>query len=307
MSTIENVIKQAVKTFSFSNKDTLKKFNENFTKLLTQVSAVTSEDIQFDEHLLTQQIREVKRYRPDTLTNSIQVDVYQINRAPVTYIQIFENELVTLGVFVIREGNKLPLHNHPLMHGIIKVLAGTLNITSYSVLENSSSSQCNNSSQEQDHLETKRVMENDRFQIPGLGSVRIPCYEETQGHAEETDSHYPPPSFCTRSTLSYLESPSVFLAHRHSPLLLTAADEARYLTPREHNLHEIHCVDGPAAFLDVIGPPYKPVTVQDCTYFEDMGEMSPDNKRVRMLHKISCPSYFYTDEEKYKGPPIELT
>ncbi|KAL1449677.1 hypothetical protein WDU94_002162 [Cyamophila willieti] len=237
---------------------------------------------------------------------SIVVNVYHINRAPVTYIQIFENELVTLGVFVIREGNKLPLHNHPLMHGIIKVLAGTLNITSYSVMENKSNplSQCNNSSQTQDNSERMREREG-TFYIPGLGSVLIPCYGETRDQTETADVSAP--LFCSQSTLSYLDSPNVFLAMRHSPLLLTATDEALYLTPRERNLHEIHCVNGPAAFLDVIGPPYKPVSLLDCTYFEDMGEMSPDNKAVRMLHKISCPSYFYTDEEKYKGPPIEIT
>ncbi|KAI5714647.1 hypothetical protein M8J77_003147 [Diaphorina citri] len=103
-STIESVIKQALKTFSFTNKDTLENFNKNFSKLLSQVSNISSEDIHFENYLLTQQVREIKRYRSDKVSNSIKVDVYHINRAPVTYIQIFENELVTLGVFVIREG-----------------------------------------------------------------------------------------------------------------------------------------------------------------------------------------------------------
>ncbi|KAI5713689.1 hypothetical protein M8J76_003561 [Diaphorina citri] len=298
-STIESVIKQALKTFSFTNKDTLENFNKNFSKLLSQVSNISSEDIHFENYLLTQQVREIKRYRSDKVSNSIKVDVYHINRAPVTYIQIFENELVTLGVFVIREGHKLPLHNHPLMHGIIKVLAGTLKISSYSVLDPNNTGNTDEGGGTNVH----------QFDIPGLGMVPIPCYKEmssTQGSnfQTQTDSH--PTSYCPHSILSYLESPNVFLASSHPPLLLSSEDNAKYLTPRARNLHEISCVNGPAAFLDVIGPPYKPVTLQDCTYFEDVGELSADNKSIRMLHRISCPSYFYTDEEKYKGPPINV-
>lgn len=43
--------------------------------------------------------------------------------------------LIHLIFFFFFSGNKLPLHNHPLMHGIIKVLAGSLKITSYSILD----------------------------------------------------------------------------------------------------------------------------------------------------------------------------
>ena len=37
-------------------------------------------------------------------------------------------------VLLLREGEHIPLHDHPEMHGIIKCLAGSLKITSYTKL-----------------------------------------------------------------------------------------------------------------------------------------------------------------------------
>jgi len=37
-----------------------------------------------------------------------------------------------MGIFVIRNGASIPLHDHPGMHGIIKVLHGNIVINSYS-------------------------------------------------------------------------------------------------------------------------------------------------------------------------------
>ena len=53
------------------------------------------------------------------------------NKAPVTYIPVSENKDVSMGIFIIREGQGIPLHDHPHMHGIIKCLKGNLKITSF--------------------------------------------------------------------------------------------------------------------------------------------------------------------------------
>ena len=36
--------------------------------------------------------------------------------------EVVENPVVSIGIFVIREGERIPLHDHPNMHGIIKCL-----------------------------------------------------------------------------------------------------------------------------------------------------------------------------------------
>ena len=41
--------------------------------------------------------------------------------APVTYVQLYEDKDVTIGVFILKRGTKIPLHDHPDMHGILKV------------------------------------------------------------------------------------------------------------------------------------------------------------------------------------------
>ena len=38
--------------------------------------------------------------------------------APVSYINIFESKHFTLGVFILKNGVSIPLHDHPGMHGI---------------------------------------------------------------------------------------------------------------------------------------------------------------------------------------------
>ena len=45
----------------------------------------------------------------------------ELTQAPVTYIKIHEDHDVSIGIFVVKGGQKIPLHNHPKMHGLLKV------------------------------------------------------------------------------------------------------------------------------------------------------------------------------------------
>nr|XP_020648838.1 2-aminoethanethiol dioxygenase [Pogona vitticeps] len=47
---------------------------------------------------------------------------------PVSYMHICETESFSMGVFVLRAGACIPLHDHPGMNGLLKVLYGTLRI-----------------------------------------------------------------------------------------------------------------------------------------------------------------------------------
>ena len=50
---------------------------------------------------------------------------------PLGYISIYENLDVTIGVFLIRSGKAIPLHNHPGMFGFLKCLTGTMEMTAF--------------------------------------------------------------------------------------------------------------------------------------------------------------------------------
>ena len=39
------------------------------------------------------------------------------NEAPVTYIKVLEDIDVSIGIFIVKAGSRLPLHNHPNMYG----------------------------------------------------------------------------------------------------------------------------------------------------------------------------------------------
>ncbi len=55
--------------------------------------------------------------------------------APVTYIDVLEHSDVSVGIFIVRRGCMIPLHNHPNMFGILKCLGGRFDLTSFTPLE----------------------------------------------------------------------------------------------------------------------------------------------------------------------------
>lgn len=56
------------------------------------------------------------------------------NAAPVTYISLYDSVVFSMSIFIIRRGERIPLHDHPGMFGVLKVLYGSGTIRSYSAL-----------------------------------------------------------------------------------------------------------------------------------------------------------------------------
>jgi len=54
--------------------------------------------------------------------------------APVIYIHITENEIFSMGLFVLRPGSRIPLHGHPDMFGVLRVMNGTMRCRSFTHL-----------------------------------------------------------------------------------------------------------------------------------------------------------------------------
>ncbi|XP_037759863.1 2-aminoethanethiol dioxygenase isoform X2 [Chelonia mydas] len=120
---------------------------------------------------------------------------------PVSYMHICETESFSMGVFLLRSGACIPLHDHPGMNGMLKVL---------------------------------------------YGSLRIACLDPLPPAA--------PPGARRRALL-------------RSRQLYTPASPPCLLSPHTDNLHQIDAVDGPAAFLDILAPPYDPENGRDCHYY----------------------------------------
>lgn len=214
-SHINNLLRQAVTTFG-SVKEVIPQNVEALKYLLDRTSP---SDIGFKDHVLL---------KPDIWRKT--------GKAPITYVDIYEDDILTIGVFVISPNMKLPLHNHPCMHGLIKVIGGTVKINSYTVTE---------------------------------------------------------------------ENGKSVVAHIHNPLIVSNADSSCILGPLRENLHEIESVNGPAAFLDILAPPYDTQIpnggTRKCTYFAPVKFLAEDSI---LLKKIKCPSWFTTDCYPYEGPRI---
>lgn len=91
------------------------------------------------------------------------------------------------------------------------------------------------------------------------------------------------------------------------------------LTPVRDNLHQIDAVDGPAAFLDILAPPYNPADGRDCHYYKVLqreAEEGTDTASNQEEHKekeneawlleIPQPEDFECSAEPYPGPAVAI-
>lgn len=110
MCLIKRIVNQAFLTFQQNEKSY--NFTSDLEKLLALVKCVTPYDV-----CLKVPKDDLQR-RP----------FYQ---APASHIGIYEGSNMTICMFIIRKGESIPLHDHPEMIGICKVLYGNIKIKSY--------------------------------------------------------------------------------------------------------------------------------------------------------------------------------
>ncbi|XP_038599590.1 2-aminoethanethiol dioxygenase [Tachyglossus aculeatus] len=185
---------------------------------------------------------------------------------PVTYMHICETDGFSLGVFLLKSGTSIPLHDHPGMHGMLKVLYGKVRISCLDKLDAGG-------------------------EAPGPGPPPPP----------------PPPAGSPRDALRR--------AVLRSRAEYTEASGPCVLSPHRDNLHQIDAVDGPAAFLDILAPPYDPDDGRDCHYYrlleaagdKEAGAANANNTAVpREVWLLETPQAadFWCEGEPYPGPRV---
>jgi len=259
---IEKVFQLAVTTFS--KKCPADSFRRNLETLMAAASRLTGEDVGLEQ---CQALHRAGQSPSNTLDSpggggDRRESVKQ--PAPVTYIPVTETHDISIGIFVIREGESIPLHDHPSMHGVIKCLAGNLRITSYTRKE------------------------------AHLTSV-LPDRIKNSGQMREK-----------------LRFGELFLAERVEPSLEVSPDHpCCVLEPDQANIHQIESVGGPAAFLDILAPPYNidpppegdDTQERDCHYFRVLPD-SASSPALRWLLQSQPPASFFCDTEAYRGPAL---
>lgn len=74
------------------------------------------------------------------------------------------------------------------------------------------------------------------------------------------------------------------------------------LDPANGNIHEITAIDGPAAFIDILSPPYDGHE-RDCTYYTLLDGGGREND-VTWLMPTQPPRDYWTQPAEYCGPPV---
>ena len=122
-SLIKQVLKMAKHTFARSPLNKNKKrtflltpdeFTSSLKELKLLVNELKSTDLGLD--------------RSETLTINTSREKHE---APVTYIKIHEDKDVSIGIFIVKSGFRIPLHNHPNMNGLLKVVYGNVDVKVY--------------------------------------------------------------------------------------------------------------------------------------------------------------------------------
>lgn len=255
---IEIIKRQAFTTFSKVSSGLTGNFEDNLLKLRCLINKVTSEDVCLDPSILNPVAQGTEN-----------------SSAPVTYIEILDDPNLTIGIFVLKNGARLPLHDHPLMYGVLKVVHGTVKIQSYSIITENEQKSSGHSSSE--------------------------LYSAVQPSEIEL-------------TEESLNRQVTLVARKEPAINVSSTDEACLLSPISGNLHEIHSVNGPAAFLDVLSPPYGTdipgVGPRPCRYFRELEESNvasgSSNEtlpiRLTKLLRIPAPYDYWSDTAPYLGP-----
>lgn len=115
---LETIAKQAQATFSKCIGD--ESFSDSLNQLLQSLDKLQASDLNFNpDKVQGKKIRNVSK-----------------NSVPVTSIEIAENKNFEMVIFLFKNGVRMPIHDHPGMFSIFKVIHGTLKFTSYSAVPN---------------------------------------------------------------------------------------------------------------------------------------------------------------------------
>ncbi|RXM34637.1 2-aminoethanethiol dioxygenase [Acipenser ruthenus] len=244
-SLIQKIARQASTTFKNCGSSPIgensKGFLENQAKLRNLLHEIRSEDLNIAPRKLD--------------PSPISVP----HNPPVTYMHICETGAFSMGVFLLKGGSSIPLHDHPEMNGMLKVLYGKVSISCFDKLDNP----------------------------PDAAS----------------EAQFNPPVLPYQKDAlrrSVLRSIGEYTEHS-GPCILT---------PKKDNLHQINAVDGPAAFLDILAPPYDQDDGRDCHYYKVLEngdvKLETGEQKEMWLLEIPQPTDFWCGAEPYPGPQVTL-
>lgn len=141
--------------------------------------------------------------------------------------------------------------------------------------------------------------------------MNVRCFDKLEGGSTKTGASPPfePP-------LEPLQRASVWRSVLRSVAQYSEESGPCLLTPVRDNLHQIDAVEGPAAFLDILAPPYNPDDGRDCHYYKllqtaaEEGTVAKGGQKEKdeevWLLEIPQPEDFWCGGEPYPGPAVVI-
>lgn len=120
-SIVQKIARQALVTFRTPSSFGDKAFLGNQCKLQSLMTEIRAADLK------------IAPRKVDSVSTPLP------HNPPVTYMHICETDEFSMGVFLLKSGASIPLHDHPGMYGMLKVLYGKVRITCFDRLDKSTS------------------------------------------------------------------------------------------------------------------------------------------------------------------------
>lgn len=190
-------------------------------------------------------------------------------------IDIYKGRDITVGIFILPAGAKLPLHNHPNMTGIIKVVIGQLSISCFNKISDLSFIE---SEMHKKVLMSNGISSSLKTLVNGGTIIPSQCTQQNK-------------------TISSLSSPLV---------LMPNIDNYHEISNNSGQ---------PAAFVDILAPPYNENGIElskygdsetrNCDFYEEIDMSSTINTDLVWLQNITDSVHYNCTIEPYLGPKID--
>ncbi|KAM6956573.1 2-aminoethanethiol (cysteamine) dioxygenase b [Aplochiton taeniatus] len=187
---------------------------------------------------------------------------------PVTYMHICETDDFSMGVFLLKAGASIPLHDHPGMHGMLKVMYGKVRITCFDKLDDSAIS----GASVQSPLTPPAVLP---FQ---KGALRRSVLRSSGEYTEDSGPCVLAPNRENLHQIDAVDGPTAFLDILAPPYDPDDGRDCHY---------------------------YKPVPPVASEAEDTHAQLSPEEKEVWLM-EIPQPSHFWCGGEPYPGPEVNL-
>lgn len=194
----------------------------------------------------------------------------------VRYIHLREAfGIYSVGIFVFPPNAEIPLHDHPGMTVLSRVLYGTLGVKSYDVI--CEEEQPVKAARRTNKKKAKKKWHNLLFSV--LLSPRRHKKEKVPSSTANMSS------FVSQHQMrqEQMEQVQMGLHVYENEVKYLSAPDVTELYPRKGNLHHFKAGPEGAAVLDVLVPPYDTDDDRDCTYYVQAGHLSkwcPKEKKI---------------------------